>query len=81
MKSGSIATNPNKMKLIQMIAKKEQSLENLAKKTRIPIGTARDLLEELVSEGLVLKDGEVYKLSEKGKKAVKEIGDVGGKGR
>jgi predicted transcriptional regulator len=75
MEYGSIATNPNKMKLIQIIAKKEQNLKNLAKKIRMPVQTAKSLLEELMEEGLIIKEGEVYKLSEKGEKAIKEIGE------
>ncbi|MEM4472644.1 MAG: winged helix-turn-helix domain-containing protein [Archaeoglobaceae archaeon] len=81
MKSGSLATNPNKLKLIEMIAKKEQGIEEISKKTRIPVNTAKALLEELMNEGLILKEGNVYKLTEKGEKAIKEIKNVGGKGR
>ncbi|MEM0203800.1 MAG: winged helix-turn-helix domain-containing protein [Archaeoglobaceae archaeon] len=80
MDIGSLATNPNKVKLIETIAKKGQKIEEIAKRTRIPAQTVQNLLSELVDEGFVSKDGEIYRISEKGLKAIKEIReDAGGK--
>lgn len=82
MELGSIATNPNKVRLLEVIAKKEQRIEEVAKKARIPIQTVNSLLSELVEDGLVLREGEVYRISEKGLKAIREIReDAGGKRR
>ncbi|MFN3384780.1 MAG: winged helix-turn-helix domain-containing protein [Archaeoglobaceae archaeon] len=82
MEIGSLATNPNKVRLIEIIAKKEQKIEEIAKRARIPTQTVQSLLNELVDGGFVLKDGEVYKVSGKGIRAIKEIKeDVGGKRR
>lgn len=80
MELGSLATNPNKLRLIEIVAKKNQKIEEIAKKTRIPVQIVRILLEELVNEGFVSKEGEVYRISKNGVKAIKEIGEnAGGK--
>ncbi len=82
MDIGSLVTNPNMVRLIEVIAKRGKRIEEIAKKTRIPPQTVEGLLKELIDGGFVLKDGEVYKVSEKGIKAIKEIReDAGGKRR
>ncbi|MCS7119411.1 MAG: winged helix-turn-helix domain-containing protein [Archaeoglobaceae archaeon] len=82
MKAGSLASNQNKIKLIEIIAKKELNAGEIAKKARIPLRMTLSLMDELLNEGLVLRNGDFYKISKKGEKAIKEIrGDVRGNRR
>lgn len=82
MEVGSLASNPNKIRLVEIIAKKDQKIDEIAKKVRIPSQTLKNLLNELLNDGLVSREGEVYRISEKGIRAIKEIReDAGGKRR
>ncbi|MDI9611313.1 MAG: winged helix-turn-helix domain-containing protein [Archaeoglobaceae archaeon] len=82
MKLGSLASNPNKLRVMEILLKGETSKEGIAKKIRLPDSTIDSILKELTAEGLASTTGNVYKITEEGKKALKSLkGDVGGKRR
>lgn len=82
MKIGSIASNPNKLRLMEVLQKGETTKEGIAKKTRLPLSTLEGILSELIQEGLVLTIDGNYRLTEEGEKTLKSMKeDVGGKRR
>ncbi|MCS7130946.1 MAG: hypothetical protein NZ872_05960 [Archaeoglobaceae archaeon] len=82
MKIGSIASNPNKLRLMEFLLKGEKSRDVIAKKMRLPDSTIESILNDLISEGFISKAGKIYKITEEGEKALKSLkGDVGGKRR
>lgn len=82
MKLGSLASNPNKLRLMEILLKGEASKGEISKKMRVPEGNVEGILSELLSEGLISLTGNVYRITEEGKKALKSLkGDVGRKRR
>ncbi|MCS7143491.1 MAG: winged helix-turn-helix domain-containing protein [Archaeoglobaceae archaeon] len=79
MKIGSIASNPNKLRLMEVLLKGETNKERIARKMRLPENTIESVLNDLIAEGFVTFSGNVYKITEDGKKALKSLKeDVGG---
>lgn len=82
MKIGSLASNPNKLRVLEFLLKGDMNKEGIAKKIRIQKNTIDSILSELVAEGFVTLSGSVYKITEEGKKALKSLKeDAGGKRR
>lgn len=82
MKAGSLASNPNKPRLMEVLLKGEMNEEELLRKTRLPAKTIESLLRELIEEGFVIRSGNAYKITEEGKRALKSLReDAGGKRR
>jgi predicted transcriptional regulator len=82
MKAGSLASNPNKSRLMEVLLKGEMNGDELLRKIRLPQKTVESLLSELLSEGFVTLSGNVYRITEDGKKALKSLKeDAGGKRR
>ncbi len=73
MKAGSIASNPNKLRIMKILAKKSLNLHEITKATRLPDVSAKGLIEELVNEGFVEESNGVYKATEEGIKALKAL--------
>lgn len=82
MKLGSLASNPNKIRLMEILLKGESEKEEIAKKMRLPPKTVETILSELVSEGFVKISESGYKITEEGERALKSLKeDAGGKRR
>lgn len=80
MKIGSIASNPNKLRLMEVLQKGEMTKEGIAKKMRLPLNTLEHILSEMIEEGFVSTTGNNYRLTEEGEKTLKSMKeDVGGK--
>jgi DNA-binding transcriptional regulator LsrR (DeoR family) len=80
MKEGWLASNPNKVRLLELILKGAIEREEIAKKIRLPRPTIDSLMNELISDGFVKLNGNVYEITEEGEKALKSLKeDVGGK--
>lgn len=80
MKAGSLASNPNKLRLMEVLLKGDMNEEELLKKIRLPAKTIESLLGELIEEGLVVLSENVYRMTEEGKRALKSLReDAGGK--
>ncbi len=73
MKPGSIASNPNKLKIMNLLLKKSMNLEKIAKSMRMPVVAVSGLLSELVSEGFVEEKNGVYEVTKLGEKALKSL--------
>ncbi|MET1124857.1 MAG: helix-turn-helix domain-containing protein [Archaeoglobaceae archaeon] len=59
-------------RILELLASEERRLEEIVKRTRIPKNLARNLIERLVAEGFVEGKGEVFSLTEKGERWLKE---------
>ncbi len=82
MKAGSLASNLNKSRLMEVLLKGDMDEEELLRKIRLPQKTVESLLDELLSEGFVTLSENVYRITEDGKKALKSLKkDAGGKRR
>ncbi|MEM2727018.1 MAG: winged helix-turn-helix domain-containing protein [Archaeoglobaceae archaeon] len=80
MNIGSIASNPNKLRVMEVLLKGEVNKEVIYKKMRLPASTIEGILNELMAEGFIALSGNVYKITEEGKKALKSLKeDAGGK--
>ncbi|MEM0303406.1 MAG: winged helix-turn-helix domain-containing protein [Archaeoglobaceae archaeon] len=80
MKIGSIASNPNKLRLMEVLQKGETTKEGIAKKIRLPLNTLEGILTELIDDGLVSTISNNYRLTEEGEKTLKSMKeDVRGK--
>jgi len=73
MKAGSIASNPNKLKIMNLLAKKELNIERIVKVTRMPETSVRSLIEELLKEGFLREKDGMYAVTEDGKKALRTL--------
>ncbi len=73
MKAGSIASNPGKLKIMNLLAKKELDAGRIAKNTRIPLNIVKGLLDELEKDGLVEQEEGSYRATEEGIKALKSL--------
>ncbi|AAB89453.1 MULTISPECIES: DUF2250 domain-containing protein [Archaeoglobus] len=73
MKAGSIASSPGKLKIMNLLAKKELDAGRIAKSTRIPLNIVKWLLDELEKDGLVEQEAGSYKATEEGIKALKAL--------
>ncbi len=73
MKAGSIASNPNKIKIMNLLVKKELSIDRIVKATRLPVRSVKSLVEELIKEGFVEEKEGIYSATEEGKKALKSL--------
>ncbi len=73
MKIGSIASNPNKIRIMNLLLKKEMSLKQIAKSTRMPEISLKTIIDELVKDGFVESTDKGYIITESGKKALKSI--------
>lgn len=73
MKAGSIASNPNKLKIMNLLAKKDLSLERIVKATRLPQISVKSIMDELVKDGFVEEKDGIYSATEEGKKALKTL--------
>jgi len=69
MKEGWLASNPNKVRLLELILKGAIEREEIAKKVRLPRPTIDSLMNELISDGFVKLNGNVYEITEEGEKA------------
>lgn len=80
MKVGSLASNPNKIRILTLLARKSIKKEEIAKKSRLPLQTVENLLLELTAENFICKEGELYGITENGEKALRTLHeDTGGK--
>jgi len=73
MNAGSIASNPTKLKILNLLAKKELELDKMAKNIRIPLKVMKGLVEELERDGFVERVDKVCRITEKGIKALKSL--------
>lgn len=73
MNAGSIASNSTKLKILNLLAKKELELDKMAKNIRIPLKVMKGLVEELERDGFVERVDEVCRITEKGIKALKSL--------
>lgn len=73
MKIGSLASNPNKLKIMNLLAKRELTREKIAKSTRMPGNLVSGILDELVRDGFVEEKEGIYTATEEGKKALKSL--------
>ncbi|WP_202318692.1 winged helix-turn-helix domain-containing protein [Archaeoglobus neptunius] len=73
MKAGSIASNPSKLKIMNLLVKKGLSKEKIVKSTRIPENLVNGILDELMKDGFVAEKDGVYSATEEGKKALKSL--------
>ena len=73
MKAGSIASNPGKLKIMNLLVKKELEAERIAKSTRMPLNVVSGLLEELERDGFIKREEGRYRATEEGIKALKTL--------
>ncbi len=73
MKLGSIASNPNKLRIMNLLAKKEMSLERIVKAVRMPRNAVEAIMSELIKDGFVEESNGVYAITESGMKALKNL--------
>ena len=71
MKIGSLASNSNKLKIMNLLMKKELTKEKIAKSTRMPGNLVSGILDELVRDGFVEEKEGVYSATEEGKKPLR----------
>ncbi len=73
MKAGSIASNPTKLKIMKILAKKDLDLRGISKTTRLPEVSIKGIVSELVKDGFVEDEDGVYRATEEGIKALKTL--------
>lgn len=73
MKLGSLASNPNKVRILNLVLKKELTLDSIAKAVRVPKIALTSLLNEMVKDGFIEEKEGVYRITEEGKKALKNL--------
>jgi len=73
MKAGSIASNPTKLRIMKILAKKDLDLHGISKATRLPEIPVKGIMDELVKDGFVKDEGGVYRITEEGIKALKTL--------
>jgi len=73
MKAGSIASNPNKLRIMNLLIKKELNVDGIAKSTRLPPNLVKGLVGELLKEGFIGEKEGLYFATDEGKKAMKTL--------
>lgn len=73
MKAGSIASNPNKLRIMNLLAKKDLTLEKIVKATRLPQISVKSIIDELLKDGFVEEKDGIYSATGEGKKALKTL--------
>ncbi len=73
---GHLTSNPNKLRIVDLLKSKEVNEETIAKSTRIPTKMLKKLLEELRDDGIIEEKDGVYKLTELGFSVVKDLKGV-----
>mgnify|MGYP002331874987 CR=1 FL=1 len=73
MKAGSIASNPNKLRIMNLLVKKELNVDRIVKSTRLPPNLIKGLIEELLKEGFIEEKEGFYFATDEGKKALKTL--------
>ncbi|HDD36492.1 MAG: Rrf2 family transcriptional regulator [Archaeoglobaceae archaeon] len=73
---GHLTSNPNKLRIVDLLKSKEVNEETIAKSTRIPTKMLKKLLEELKDDGIIEEKDGVYKLTELGFSVVKDLKGV-----
>ena len=73
MKAGAEASNPNKLRILNVLMKKELSAKAISKSVRMPEVAVTSLINELVRDGFVEEIEGVYRITEDGKKALREL--------
>jgi predicted transcriptional regulator len=73
MKVGSIASNPNKLRIMNLLLKKDMPVKSIAKAVRMPEVALKTLLNELVKDGFVEEKEGVYRITSEGEKALKSL--------
>ena len=72
-KIGSAISNPNKIKILEILMKRDADLSRISKLMRMPEISTSKLVKDLVDNGFVLESEGVFKITEEGKKALKSL--------
>ena len=70
---GHLTSNPNKIRIVEVLKSKEVSKEAIAKSTRIPLKMLERILNELIKDGIVEEKDGIYKLTELGFSVIKDL--------
>ncbi|RLI79969.1 hypothetical protein DRP05_01955 [Archaeoglobales archaeon] len=73
---GHLTSNPNKIRIVDLLKSKEVSKESIAKSTRIPLKMLERLLNELKKDGIIEEEEGIYKLTELGFDVIKDLKGV-----
>jgi predicted transcriptional regulator len=73
MKAGAAASNPNKLRILNVLMKRELSVKAISKSVRMPEIAVTSLINELVKDGFVEESEGVFRITEEGKKALRDL--------
>lgn len=73
---GHLTSNPNKIRIVDLLKSKEVSKKSISKSTRIPLKMLEKLLSELVSDGIIEEKDGVYRLTDLGFDVIKNLKGV-----
>ncbi len=73
MKLGSLASNPNKLRVMNLLLKKSLELNAIAKAIRLPKNALKSIIDELITEGFIEEEGGYYKITDLGKRTLKSL--------
>ncbi len=73
VKIGSAISNPNKIRLLEILMKREIEVSRAAKLMRMPEISVSKLVEELMSDGLVSEKEGLLSITDDGKKVLKSL--------
>ena len=73
---GHITSNPNKIKVLDVLSKKSADIRVLSKTTRIPLKMLERIIEELEADGVIEEENGQLRITEKGFKAITSLRGV-----
>ncbi|RLI84370.1 hypothetical protein DRP07_01330 [Archaeoglobales archaeon] len=75
---GHVTSNSNKVKIIEILHRKESNSKAISKSMRVPDRVVKGLLDELVEDGIVEANEGIYKLTDLGKQIFGEVKGIRG---
>ncbi|RLI85178.1 MAG: hypothetical protein DRO98_07410 [Archaeoglobales archaeon] len=73
---GHITSNPNKIKVLEVLNKKNSDVKALSKATRIPPKMLERIIKELKADGVIEEKNGQLRITEKGFKAITSLRGV-----
>ena len=73
---GHLTSNPNKVRVVDLLKSREANIKEISKSTRIPTKMLDRLLKELINDGIVEEKDEIYRLTELGFEVLKNLKGV-----
>ncbi|MBO8182589.1 MAG: hypothetical protein H0Z28_07325 [Archaeoglobus sp.] len=70
---GHVTSNSNKVKIIEILHRKQSNPKNISKNMRVPERVVKGLLDELAADGIVEEHESEFKLTDLGKQIFAEV--------